>query len=328
MTDIAVNKGMDPFQMSLAVYRNLILNWGWKHVGVYDMNREMGLLTEILTTESAGVVPVVNTNGSGNNGTLGFVDQPPFQIGGNATVTFTPDPGYFTQKIVVDGVDCGAGADAFKITSLNNNHIVGGSFALEPTLTANQELLRVFRTAGGEVDITYTTGTGTTAYKHGSFVYDTTDYIITINAYAYDGFTIDQVLIDGEIMPTLGANYNTNYATVDSNAPPSKIVVYFKPTIVLDIPINRTNKIIWQDTRGRWYTNILDFYSNWQPGRADPDLIAAIKQVKASGGASAANGGNAIIQIITIPNDVTNWMIVKDCNGREVVTTAFEKWDM
>jgi len=328
MTDIAVNKGLEPFQLSVPVYRNLILNYGWRHLGVFDMNREMTTLRNILISQSAGIVPVITLNGSGLNGTIALVEDPAdLVMGGSAHIEITPSSGYYASNVIIDGYACGAGADMYTITGLNNNHIIEAAFYPMPAMGVDDVMLQTFRTAGGEVSVTGTTGMTPIASAHGMIIYDSTDYTFSIDAKAYSGFTIDQVYIDGVLVPHSGTAYNVNFASTTGNPHPEKFVIYFKPIITLDIPVERSTKLIWQDTRGRWYCNILDFDPNWQYGRADPDLISAIKQVKAAAGASGANGGNAIIQIITIPSTVTEWMIVKDCNGKEIVTTTFEKWD-
>lgn len=332
MTKVVVNKTTADFNLSRRAYNRLIQNYGWRHIGVIDMNRETNPLSTFIDANDDPITPVVNTVTSvGGTVTRRGGNTPALKIGDNVTYDFAPTSEKYAKQIIIDGHDAGSGELSYTFSGLNDNHNLEVIFADTPTLQDGEHTIDIFCTDGGDLTGSLVTAVTpaegdpynlTTDVKEGgTYVMPAADGTFTLSAKPFSGYVFDSITVDGTPIDISGFSASTPYTVNFTSAgltANTRIAIYFRPTATLDIPVLRSTKMLWQDLYGKYYMSVSD--------RSDADLVACVETLQA-GSTTAADGEDCKIKIIEIPNEIIAWVVKRNCEGLEIVTTPYQVWE-
>ena len=306
MTKVALNKTTKDFSLSRRTYNWLIQNRGWRFIGTIDMNREGTSVAQLVNANDDPIAVTLTTTATGS-GTITRRGTGITQIIGDTVIyDFVPSSGKVVGNVIIDGVDNGAGIASYTFGSLTDNHNMEVVFIDAPTLGVGVYSVSVFGSVGGNV-----------VSKGVNVVADEASLVIT--AKPYPGFTFDSISVDGTPADITSLTSTSTYTNTFSDLTASHtIAVYFRPTVQLEIAPQKSTKLLWNDLFNKWYMSVSD--------RSDADLVAAIEAIQSLGPAMA-NGDGCDITIIQIPNEIVSWEVKRDCNGYEIVTTPYQKWE-
>jgi hypothetical protein len=149
----------------------------------------------------------VVTASSGANGTIDPVDTVNVNHGVSRTYTITPDTGYYTADVLVDGASVGA-VSAYTFANVTTNHTINATFKAEINHIAVTSGINGTISPNGNVEVLYG---------------ESQTFTFTADA----GFYITDVQIDGQSMGAMGA-----YTFTDVSADHTLSVKFSEDTAV------------------------------------------------------------------------------------------------
>ena len=159
------------------------------------------------------------TTSSGTHGTVTPTGPVSALYGTSSTFTITPDAGYRTANLVVDGVTLPAAA-SYTFTSITGNHTISASFTNNFTISATAGANGAISPAG----ITAVTGGGSQSFT------------VTPNA----GFVVASLTVDGVTLPGATSytftNVTANHTISATFAPPPTITAAAAPNGTISEP--------------------------------------------------------------------------------------------
>ena len=160
---------------------------------------------------------------------------------GTQSYSITPAAGYYVEDVLVDGASVGV-VNNYVFSGVTEDHTIEVVFAANDSLTYT-----ITATAGANGTIT---PEGDTTVFHGASV----TYVITPNEY----YTIDQVIVDGNVLPTPVHTYTFSNVTADHTIEVTFVadaIGCVTPGIVYTTNITETSATLnWNDTEAASYT--------------------------------------------------------------------------
>ena len=145
-TPVVINSGTDAIAQAPTVTSSGQTFVGW------SLDGSTVIFSDIITTDASyyavwAAIPTTISSSVGPHGSVSANPLTPVPYGQDQTFTFTPDAGYFVQKLTVDGVDVNvvtsnpsSGAVTYTFTAVTTTHVISGAFAqITPTIVITKD---------------------------------------------------------------------------------------------------------------------------------------------------------------------------------------------